>query len=196
MSIPLDNIPSDVTFGDIFKEESRQSREILQAKVRQVGTEFVVFVRWYDFVVQRPSTEWIDHINASWAYPNYDTLLKQVMRLCDGEMKVGPICKRMNLHFSKMIYACDVAKALVDFYQPFGHVCDMYDEAMNIVYSLDKAYFVVFYNGKRHNLYDVKRGIRLMPQCPSENSKEFYEQLLTLLRDNAIFPKDIQVTHK
>lgn len=198
MSIPLyhNNLPPNVTLSDVWKEEARQRREIMQAKVRHVGTEYVVFIRFYDYIEQKPTTEWFDHISHSWGYPTYDDLLKQVMQLCDDEMTVGPVNKRMKLHFSKMIYACNVAKALVDYYQPFGTICDMYDEAMNMVYTLDKAFFVVYFDGKRYNLFDVKRSVRLMPQSPSTNSKEFFDQLLTLLRNNAIFPNDNLITHK
>lgn len=198
MSINFKDVPSTVFMDDYLAEVRRQHREILQAKVRKDGNEYVVLVRWYDFVDKMPRGEWVNFVAnyASWRYPNYDKLVEQVQTLCDGELKIGPVGKKMTLRFSKMIYACDVAKALVDFYQPFGPICDMYDESMNIVFSLEKAYFVIYYDEKRYNLYDVKRGVSLMPQWPSKNSKEFYEELLTLLRNNAIFPTDNLITHK
>lgn len=198
MSINFKDVPSTVFMEDYLAEVRRQHREILQAKVRKDGNEYVVLVRWYDFVDKMPRGEWFNFVSnyASWRYPNYDKLVEKVQTLCDGELEIGPAGKKMTLRFSKLIYACDVAKALVDFYQPFGTICDMYDEAMNIVFSLEKAYFVIYYDEKRYNLYDVKRGVSLMPQWPSKNSKEFYEELLTLLRNNAIFPTDNLITHK
>ena len=75
-------------------------------------------------------------------------------------------------------------------------ICDMYDESMNIVFSLEKASFVVFYEYKRYNLLDVKRGVLLHPKSLSTNSKEYFDELLTILRNNAIFPSDDIVKHK
>ncbi len=141
MSINFKDVPSTVFMEDYLAEVRRQHREILQAKVRKDGNEYIVLVRWYDFVDKMPRGEWVNFMAnyASWRYPNYDKLVEQVQTLCDGELKIGPVGKKMILRFSKLIYACDVAKALVDFYQPFGTICDMYDEAMNIVFSLEKA---------------------------------------------------------
>ena len=183
------------TFSEFCKESARRHREYLQAKVRKDGDEYVVFVRMFNFVNKVPTTEWRDSFSkpSKWRYPNIDAFVKSLVDLAN--VYVSPV-GRISLRFKSLYDACNAAKALVDYFQPFGTICDMYDEAMNIVFSLEKASFVVFYEYKRYNLLDVKRGVLLRPKSLSTNSKEYFDELLTILRNNAIFPSDDIVKHK
>ena len=183
------------TFTEFCKELSRRLREHLQAKVRKDGDEYVVFWRMFNFVNKVPTTEWRDSLSrpSKWKYPNIDGFFKALVDLAN--VSINPV-GRISLRFKSLHDACNVAKALVDYFQPFGTICDMYDESMNIVFSLEKASFVVFYEYKRYNLLDVKRGVLLNPQSLSTNSKEYFDELLTILRNNAIFPSDDIVKHK
>lgn len=183
------------TFAEFCKELTRRHREYLQAKVRKDGDEYVVFCRMFNFVNKVPTTEWHDSFSrpSKWKYPNIDGFFKSLTDLAN--VYISPL-GRISLRFKSLYDACNVAKALVDYFQPFGTICDMYDEAMNIVFSLEKASFVVFYEYKRYNLLDVKRGVLLHPKSLSTNSKEYFDELLTILRNNAIFPSDDIVKHK
>jgi len=142
-----------------------------------------------------PTTEWHDSLSRppKWKYPNIDGFFKLLTAL--SNVYISPL-GRVSLRFKSLYDACNVAKALVDYFQPFGTICDMYDESMNIVFSLEKASFVVFYEYKRYNLLDVKRGVLLRPKSLSTNSEEYFDELLTILRNNAIFPSDDIVKHK
>jgi hypothetical protein len=83
-----------------------------------------------------------------------------------------------------------VAKVLTDFFQPFRFICDMYDEQMKTVYTIENAAYVLWYDEKRYKLMDVKRGVRIEPDCREINVNKHYQQLLTVLKRNAIFPTD------
>ena len=186
---------SEPTMADFFEETARQHHEILQSKVRKVGAGAVVYIRWYDFIKKVPTTEWKDKVRLvpDWRYPDLGKLRSKLNSL--AKLTENPRCT-IILHFDTMYDACNVAKALVDYFQPFGTICDMYDDSMNVVFSLEKAAFVIYFGKKRYNLIDVKRGVIMQPDSPSTNSKEYFDQLLTILRNNAIFPTDNIVTHK
>lgn len=167
-----------------------KSRHKMQVKVRREDDKYVVYWRWYDFVDNKPDSEWHCKFNRPsecLMYPDVGMVFKKIKDLCPTiETR---LCSYI-FKFDSLYEATCVAKVLTDFFQPFRFICDMYDEQMRTVYTIENAAYVLWYDEKRYKLMDVKRGVRIEPDCREINVNKHYQQLLTVLKRNAIFPTD------
>jgi hypothetical protein len=122
----------------------------MQAKVRREDDKYVVYWRWYDFVDNKPDSEWHCKFNRPsecLIYPDVGMVFKKIKDLCPTiETR---LCSYI-FKFDSLYAATCVAKVLTDFFQPFRFICDMYDEQMRTVYTIENAAYVLWYDEKRY----------------------------------------------